>query len=190
MLFIIDCGYTSIFQLEELVNQYTDYRTIPIFDFFTQDIRNQLPDGFIISHAPLSIHENYPEKYIAKVSEILSLNAPVLGIGLGHQLIGLASGAQPNYSPYMNDLIEIAILEQEDLFEKLPDEIQMIKNNSSSISIPPGFQLLASSDFSINEAMKKINQPIYGVQFLIELSGMQGGIIMDNFVNISQQKLS
>ena len=188
MILIVDCGYTSIYKLEDLVDQYSDYKTISIYDIEFEKIQRLDLKGVVISHAHISINETNVEKYIEKIQAVLKLDIPVLGIGVGHHLLGVCFEARPSYEPYRNELIEIGILETEDLFDKLPDEIQLIKDNAGTISIPPGFQLLASSDYSINEAMKKNDKPIYGVQFLPEVSGNFGAVIMDNFVNICLRK--
>jgi len=188
MILIIDCGYSSIYKLEDLVDQYSDYTTVSIYDIQIDEIEKLNPKGIIISHAHISIHETNVVKYIEKIQEVLKLEVPVLGIGVGHHLLGVCFGAHPAYEPYRNELVEIGLLETEGIFDKLPYEVQLIKDNAGTISIPPGFQLLASSDYSINEAMKKHDAPIYGVQFLPEVSGNLGAVIMDNFVNISFRK--
>lgn len=188
MILIIDCGYSSIYKLEDLVDQYSDYTTVSIYDIQYEEIQKLNPKGAIISHAHISIHETNVEKYIEKIKEVLKLEIPVLGIGVGHHLLGVCFDARPAYEPYRNELVDIGLLETEGLFDKLPYEVQLIKDNAGTISIPPGFQLLASSDYSINEAMKKHDAPIYGVQFLPEVSGNLGAVIMDNFVNISMEK--
>lgn len=189
MVFIIDCGYEQIYKLEELVDRYIDYKTIPLFDFSMEIFGEHVPKAFIISHAYIPIIEKDHEEYLKKIREILDYNLPTLGIGFGHQIIGMAYNAQASYAPFKNGLIDIGVLEEDLLFNKLPIDIQMIKDNAGAISIPPGFQLLASSDYSINEAMKKRDARIYGVQFLPELSGLQGAVIMENFVDISQKDL-
>lgn len=188
MILIIDCGYSKIYKLEDLVDQYSDYKTVSIYDIQFDELVKLNPKGAIISHAHISIHETNVEKYIEKIREVLKLDIPVLGIGVGHHLLGVCFDARPAYEPYRNELVEIGILETEGIFDKMPYEVELIKDNAGTISIPPGFQLLASSDYSINEAMKKHDKPIYGVQFLPEVSGNLGGVIMDNFVNISLNK--
>ncbi|WP_107037828.1 glutamine amidotransferase-related protein [Brumimicrobium mesophilum] len=188
MILIVDCGYSSIYKLEDLVDQYSDFKTISIYDITLKEIQKLDLKGAIISHAHLSINETNVEKYIEKIEEVFKLEIPVLGIGVGHHLLGVCFNARPAYEPYRNELVDIGILQTEGIFDKLPNEVQLIKDNAGTISIPPGFQLLASSDYSINEAMKKHDKPIYGVQFLLEVSGNFGAVIMDNFVNICMPK--
>lgn len=184
MILIIDVGYTAIYKLEDLVDQYIDFKTIPIFDINIEELKELKPKGIIISHAHFSIHEQDYSKFTEVLQPLLELNLPMLGIGVGQHLLGVCYGASPGYAPYRHDLVEIGILEDDELLDKLPDVFEMIKDNAGTVSIPPKFKLLANSDYSINEVMRKEDAPVYGVQFLLENSGNYGGIIMDNFVNI------
>jgi GMP synthase (glutamine-hydrolysing) len=188
MILLIDCGYSAIDSLKELIDQYIDVHRISIYDVDLAEIKELSPAGIVISSAQLSVHEIDTISYQDQIKKLLELELPILGIGIGHHLIGLCFGAQTAYEPYKNESIEIGILGDDPLFDKLPIDLELIEDHAGTISIPPGFELLASSDVSINEAMKKKDNPIYGVQFIPELSGNYGAIIMDNFVNISIQK--
>ena len=56
-----------------------------------EDVASLKPDGVFLSNGP---GDPEPCKYaISAIQEILSLDLPVFGICLGHQLLGLASGA-------------------------------------------------------------------------------------------------
>lgn len=184
MVLIIDCGYKYIYRLEDLVDQYIDFKTIAIFDFE----KDQLPPetkGIIISNAQVSVHETNTENYQEKIKSIFDLDLPVLGIGVGHHLLGLCFDALTAYQPYTNELTEIGIIEDTPIFDKLPQDVGLMEDHAGTISIPHNFKLLASSDRSINEAMKHNDKPFYGVQFIPELSGNYGAIVIENFVNIS-----
>jgi len=184
MVLIIDCGYKYIHRLEDLVDQYIDFKTVAIFDFEI----NQIPEGtkgIIISNAQVSVHETNTENYQAKIKSIFDLDLPILGIGVGHHLLGLCFDALTAYQPYTNELTEVGIIEDTPIFDKLPQDVDFMEDHAGTISIPPKFKLLASSDRSINEAMKHNDKPFYGVQFIPELSGNYGAIVIENFVNIS-----
>lgn len=184
MVLIIDCGYKYIYRLEELVDQYIDFKTVAIFDFEIDQIPKDTK-GIILSNAQVSVHETNTENYQTKIKEIFKLEIPVLGIGFGHHLLGLCFDALTAYQPYTNELTEIGILEDTTIFDKLPLDVSLMEDHAGTISIPPNFKLLASSDRSINEAMKHNDKPYYGVQFIPELSGNLGAIVIENFVNIS-----
>lgn len=187
MIYIIDCGYSSIYKLEDLVDQYMDYKTIPALDLKEELVDTEELKGFVISHSSINILSNQVEKFLSIVELVLSFNRPVLGIGFGHHLLGLLYDAQIHHSPYVNGVVEIGILNFDPLFKKLPTDIYMVKDISSGISVPREFELIASSDSSINEAMKKVDAPIFGVQFLPEVSGNHGAIVMENFISLVEK---
>ena len=188
MILVVNIGYDQIYKLTDLIDIYIDVKIIPIFDIEEEHVINDDVSGVIISTGSISVHDQSTELYLKKLSFLKEMNIPILGIGAGHHLLGLLFGSQTVYSPYVNNVVTVGIVEEEDtLFSKLPLEIEMSKEHAGSISIPPDFMLLASSDGSINEAMKHKDLPLYGIQFLPERSGNFGAIIIENFVEISER---
>tara|TARA_B100000508_G_scaffold130740_1_gene118298 strand:- start:3900 stop:4481 length:582 start_codon:yes stop_codon:yes gene_type:complete len=188
MILVVNIGYDQIYKLTDLIDIYIDVKTIPIFDLEEEHVINDDVSGLIISNGSISVHDQSTELYLKKLSFLKEMNIPILGIGAGHHLLGLLFGSQTVYSPYVNDVVTVGIVEEDDtIFSKLPLEIEMSKEHAGSISIPPDFTLLASSDGSINEAMKHKDLPLYGIQFLPERSGNFGAIIIENFVEISER---
>jgi len=186
MILIIDCGYLTIHELENLVDRFDDYRTVPLFDIETI---TESFDGIIISNAKMLLADQSIPLYKEKVDYLLSFNKPVLGIGFGHLLIGISFGAFYSPQHFDSDSYEIALTSESPILKKLRPDLTLIKDNIGSISIPPGFELIASSDDCINEGMQHKERLIYGVQFLPERSGNQGATIIENFVNISLRGL-
>lgn len=182
MLLIIDCGYKYIQALTELVDQYMDFEVISLLDINPKDISKF--DGVIVSSAQITVNNISIVQHLEKLSFIKTCDLPVLGIGVGHHLIGALYDGFPSYQPYSNDFIGISVLKDHKIFDKLPYEIEMLVDHAGTISIPPNFELLASSDASINEAMSHNSEPIIGIQFLPEKSGNHGSIIIENFVNL------
>lgn len=186
MILVIDIGYQLIYRLAETIDLYDDYQEISLYDFTKETIDELNPQGIIISHGALAVNDQSTDQYLKQLEPLKMYNIPLLGIGAGHHLLGLLFDAQSVYAPYVNDMITVGIIEIEDpLFNKLPLDIEVATDHSSSISIPPSFELLASSDGSINEVMKHKELPFYGVQFLPERSGNYGALIIENFVEIS-----
>jgi GMP synthase (glutamine-hydrolysing) len=62
----------------------------------------------------------------------------------------------------------------------------MMEDHCESISIPPNFKLIGSSDACVNEAMQHQTKKIYGVQFHPEVSGNHGRVIFENFVHLCE----
>jgi GMP synthase (glutamine-hydrolysing) len=188
MILIIDSGSSKTPYIEEAINQYMDFITVNIHEFTEADLTNKL--GVVVSGAPLLITEMDVTFYLEKMTWIKTTEIPVLGICFGHQLIGLLFGAFGSLMREDRDWQTIESLEETPLFDKLPKEFQMIEDHCETISIPPNFILLASSDACINEGMKHKEKALYGVQFHPEVSGNHGIILLENFVKICQSKIS
>jgi GMP synthase (glutamine-hydrolysing) len=82
----------------------------------------------------------------------------------------------------------IELLDPSPLFDKLPDEFEMMEDHCEAISIPPNFNLIAASDACVNEGMQHKELPIFGVQFHPEVSGNYGRTIFENFIRLCEKK--
>jgi GMP synthase (glutamine-hydrolysing) len=180
MIFIIDCGSSKVPYIEEALDEFIDFRTVPIMDHQEKDLEGC--SGVIISGAPLLITEQNMLPYLERLSWIKSTKIRVLGICFGHQLIGLSFGAFGSRMREDRDWQTIEVFEESILFDRLPTEFEMMEDHCETISIPGGFKLLASSDACVNEAMQHEELPLFGVQFHPEVSGNLGRVIFDNFV--------
>ena len=185
MVLILNCGSSKIDFIEEIVDGFCDFKTVPILDFNEQDIKNY--SGVIISGAPLLITEQNITPYLEKIIWVKNTTIPVLGICFGHQLIGLTFGAFASRMREDRDWQTIEVYENCSLFDKLPTEFEMMEDHCESISIPAGFDLLATSDACVNEMMRHQKKLIYGVQFHPEVSGNSGMILFQNFYTICQK---
>lgn len=181
MICILDCGSSKVPYIEEMVDEFCDFTTIPILEFSAE--RLQEFKGILISGAPLLITEQNISSYLKQVEWIKSTPIPVLGICFGHQLIGLTFGAFGSRMKEDRDWQVIEAFEESILFQKLPQEVEMMEDHCETISIPANFKLIASSDACVNEAMEHTELPLFGIQFHPEVSGNHGGIVIENFVN-------
>lgn len=185
MILIIDCGSQKTPYIEQCVDEFMDFQTVAILSLTENDLNNK--KGIIISGAPLLITEMDLTPYLEKVSWIKTIKIPVLGICFGHQLIGISFGAFGSRMKEDRDWQTIEVYEVCPLFEKLPTEIKMMEDHCESISIPAGFELVASSDTCVNEAMQHKILPIFGVQFHPEVSGNHGRILFENFTKLAEK---
>ena len=183
MILILDCGSQKTPYIESMVDEFSDYTTVPILDF-TESMLTSVA-GVIISGAPLLITEQNIAPYLNKLSWLKTIKKPTLGICFGHQLIGITFGAFGQKMREDRDLQVIESFEDSLLLDKLPIEFEMIEDHCETISIPQHFKLIASSDACVNELMEHETLPIYGVQFHPEVSGNYGRIIFDNFIKIA-----
>lgn len=182
MILIVDCGSQKVPYIEEQVDQLCDFKTVSLFDSTKENLAEYV--GVVISGAPILITEVDTQPYLNALSWVKDSPIPVLGICFGHQMLGMLHGALPSRQREDRDWQVIESLLESPLFDKLPAEFEMMQDHCECISIPPGFDLIASSDACINEAMQHKNKALYGVQFHPEVSGNTGHILMENFVNI------
>lgn len=185
MILILDCGSLKTQYIEEIVDEFCDYKTVPFFDFQLSDLENVI--GVIITGAPLLITEQNVHPFIEKLTWIKQTRIPVLGICFGHQIMGLVFGAFASRMREDRDWQIIEVFEDCILFEKLPSEFEMIEDHCETISIPSGFNLVASSDACVNEAMQHETLPLFGVQFHPEVSGNHGRVIFENFIQFASK---
>lgn len=184
---IIDCGSQKTPFIFKHVDEYIDSEIIPLHEV-TEEKINKF-QGVIISGAPILLSEVNPDKYLASFQWLLNYTKPVLGICFGHQIMGMIYGAFVELIREDRDWQTIGIFENCPLFEKLPEEVQMMEDHCETISIPKGFTLVASSDACINEVMMHKEKPFFGVQFHPEVSGTHGVIVIENFCNIVQKSV-
>jgi len=180
MILILDSGSFSAQQIADIVDNESDYRVVAHLDLKKEDLENV--KGVIISNGSLLITGQNVEQFLTPIELLIEANIPVLGISLGHQLLGLHFGAEASIIKSNSGFEVVEAFEKSPLFARLPDEVEMMKNHRETISIPPGFKLVAASDACVNESMQHESKPYYGVQFLPEVSGTHGAILIENFV--------
>ncbi|MFN6084963.1 MAG: hypothetical protein ACK476_08555 [Fluviicola sp.] len=78
MIVIIDCGSSSVPLIEEMVDEFMDYKTVPLFEFTLENEKEAL--GFIISGAPILSTEKDPQPYLDQFTWLKTIEKPVLGI--------------------------------------------------------------------------------------------------------------
>ena len=182
MILVIDCGSNKTKYIEQIVDEFIDVKPAKLLDFTPDDLKGI--KGVIVSGAPLLVTEVNTSPYEEKLAWIKETELPVLGICFGHQMMGILFGAFATRMREDRSWQTVEAFIDSPLFNRLPDEIEMMEDHCETISIPPGFELVASSDACVNEVMQHTNKPLYGVQFHPEVSGNHGRIVIENFVNI------
>ena len=182
MILVIDCGSNKTKYIEQIVDEFMDVRPAKLLDFKPEDLNDI--KGVILSGAPLLVTDIDMEPYLEKFQWIKETTIPVLGICFGHQLIGMLYGAFASRMKEDRDWQLVEAYTDCPLFNRLPNEIEMMEDHCETISIPENFELVASSDPCVNEVMQHNYKPIFGVQFHPEVSGNHGRVLMENFVNL------
>lgn len=185
MKLIIDCGSSKTRFIEEMIDEFDDYSTVPILDIDRVNLTDY--SGIVISGAPILVTEQDITPFLEKTQWLKDTTIPVLGICFGHQLIGILHGAFASRMKEDRDWQTIEILEDNPLTDKLPNEFEMMEDHCETISVPPGFILLGISDACVNEAMMHKEKPLFGVQFHPEVSGNYGRVLFDNFCRFCEE---
>ncbi len=183
MICIIDCGTSWLEEIKENVIESGHKCKIIKFDEIEEHDFN-LFSGIIISGAPTNLTEVNLEEYLSPFRFIKAVDIPVLGICLGHQIIGLLYGTQVHAGKMINKKEKIEIVKKDDMLSGIEDNSLFQEEHCEFIDLPKEFYLLARSESCNNEAMRHKSKKIYGTQFHPEVSGSNGNKLFRNFLNI------
>lgn len=148
-----------------------------------ENILDEEPDGLILSGGPSMERAGIGSEYIE------SIDLPVLGICLGHQLIAktfggqVAQGAAGGYAD-----IEVEIVEEDDILRGLGPKTSVWASHADEVvKMPDNFIQLARSQICEYEAMRHIERPIFGVQWHPEVAHTEKGEqLLINFLEICE----
>ncbi len=121
-------------------------------------------EGILLSGSPQG--NDIVEHHLPWFKWLKEFEKPVLGICSGHHIAGYLYGAEllRGEEPESGDFT-VEILEDNPLFSGLPQKITVKQMHNDSISLPPGFELLATSKTCHNQLMKHHSKPLYTCQF-------------------------
>jgi GMP synthase (glutamine-hydrolysing) len=161
---VSDAGFTS---------ETIDYRDCLHFDF-------EKTEGILISGSPQG--DDIVEHHLPYFQWLKTYKKPVLGICAGHHITGYLYGSEllRAEEPESGDF-PVEILEDDPLFSGLPQKISVKQMHNDSVSLPPGFELLATSKTCHNQIMKHWNKPLYTCQFHPEFYNKK---LIQNFLKI------
>ncbi|MFH1127127.1 MAG: gamma-glutamyl-gamma-aminobutyrate hydrolase family protein [archaeon] len=145
-------------------------------------------NGIILSGGiPVLDKEIHFNTIRADIACLINCDVPILGICVGHEIIGAACGAELiklKTHSWIPDL-KIKILEKTGIFKGLPDEIIAYEHHSRYLkNVPSDLIVAASSRKDRIEAIFHRKRSIFGLQFHPEKSGKHGEKIFKNFLDI------
>jgi len=142
--------------------------------------------GIILSGSPHSVLEQDRPGFD---KALFSLGIPVLGLCYGHQLMAQSMGgsvAKGKYREY--GIAQIDIAEGSPLFTGLSKTEQIWMSHGDAVeTVPPGFDVIGSTDGCRVAAMGNDTKRMYGLQFHPEVTDTpKGMVVLDNFMRICQ----
>jgi len=183
MICIIDCGTSW---LEKIKKNVTDsnkqYKIIKLDEIIGCNFESF--SGIIISGAPTLLTQVNLQEYLSPFKFIKTVNIPVLGICLGHQIIGLLYGSEIHTGKMIDKREQIEIVREDALFLDIRNHALFREEHLDFITLPEEFYLLAKSKTCDNEAMKHKRRKLYGIQFHPEVSNNNGKILFRNFLKM------
>ena len=156
----------KIIQYRECLN--TDFKTF---------------SGIILSGSPQG--DDIVDHHLPWFQWLKTIEVPVLGICAGHHITGALYNSQllRSQEPESGDF-EVEIVEQDDIFNGMPDKFKVRQMHNDSITLPEEFKLLATSITCKNQLMKHKEKPLYTCQFHPEFYNHD---LILNFVEICKR---
>ena len=185
LILLIDNYDSFVFNVEQYLRELTDeeVRCVRNDKITLDEIRRLNPSKIVLSPGPKHPQDSGICLEILK-SDIA---APILGICLGHQAIGLVHGAKIKRleKPYHGKTSLIKVSRKESLFTGLPDEFEVMRYHSLYVDeLPSNLETTAVSEDGVVMALSVRDRPIFGIQFHPESYFTQyGKKIIENFIN-------
>jgi len=145
------------------------------------------PDFLVFSPGPGDASNHSDIGNGIEIFEVFKDKIPILGVCLGHQMIGEFFGAKiKKITPAHGKKSEIT-LSGSKLFKDLPEKIEGMRYHSMVIdpeNFPQDLSITAKTPDGHIMAIEKPNEQIYGLQFHPESIGTKDGLkILENFLN-------
>jgi GMP synthase-like glutamine amidotransferase len=183
---LIDCGSRKVPELARLLElQGAACTLVALAEVDPRELGRC--DALVISGGP-HLFTAAPE-LVERFAFIDELALPMLGICLGHQAIGLRRGASAFLGEARRAPERIEIVAAHPLLEGLGSSTTLGADHCEGISLPAGFELLASSRHYPVEIMAARQAPVFGVQCHPEISGEPGALLLRNFLAIARATL-
>jgi GMP synthase (glutamine-hydrolysing) len=181
-ILILDFGsqYTKL--IARRIREQDVYCEIWPFDTPIEKIAGSGAKGLILSGGPASVLDKGSPNPSAS---LLNLDIPVLGICYGFQWMTHISGGSVEHSDHREyGHTKIHKHSDDKLLDNIPEECDVWMSHGDRIlSLPSGFENIATSDSTPFAAARSVERDIWGVQFHPEVVHTQfGKQILKNFV--------
>lgn len=184
MMCVINCGTDWLKEIEENLSGHS-YKIFGLHELTGCDVGSFA--GVIISGAHTNLTEVHLSDFLTPFRFVHSVNVPILGICLGHQILGVLHGATVSRGPVINKQESIEVIKDDKIFSGLGHTSLFREDHAECITVPVDFDVLAQSESCHNEAMRHKKKCMYGVQFHPEVSGNNGRTVLTNFLHMCSE---
>ena len=187
---IIDNYDSFVYNIVQIVAEFGTTPIVMRNDELTLSLIERInPDIIIISPGPGTPEKPEDVGVSLEVVKNFAGKVPILGICLGHQVIGYAFGARIRRAKSVlhGKIDRVKILRQTKIFTGLPSEIDATRYNSLVVDMLPPILTVDAISLTDGEimAISHVEQPVFGVQFHPESIGTSyGRRILKNFLDI------
>ncbi|MFT3952559.1 MAG: bifunctional anthranilate synthase component II/anthranilate phosphoribosyltransferase [Oscillospiraceae bacterium] len=187
MILLIDNYDSFTYNLYQAIGKlYPDILVARNDEITLAEIEALKPDAIIVSPGP-----GYPKTAGISIAAIQKFSGeiPILGVCLGHQVIGEAFGGTVKVAKEQlhGKSSMITVNTSNGLFEGLPEQIAAARYHSlivDSITLPPCLSVIATDDKAQIMALRHKTHDTFGVQFHPESILTEiGDKIISNFLN-------
>lgn len=187
MILIIDNYDSFTYNIYQYLGElYGDIKVVRNDEITLEEIRNLNPSAIVFSPGPGTPEET---GICREILDNFKGSVPILGICIGHQLIGEYFGGQVIRAEkiYHGEVSTIKH-NSKDLFKNLEDNIEVMRYHSLILkrdSIPKSLEITAETLDGVVMGLKHKNYKIYGVQFHPEsILTSSGKTILKNFIEV------
>jgi GMP synthase (glutamine-hydrolysing) len=187
MLLIIDnqSNFIKKFKRDFLSDQNIPYRMIDHNEPIILKPEEKV-QGLILSGGKGSPYE--PLNLTADFVALMNFDVPTIGFCLGYEIVAVAyRGRIKRMDQYLKKMLKVTITQPEDpIFHGLiSKEVILRQQHQYQVTqLPPDFVKLGESELCDIEIIRHKSKPVYGFQSHPEVSGINGLVIMRNFLNM------
>ncbi len=193
MILLVDNRDSFVWNLAEYASIFDDVKVVPN-TITLAEVRKIDPDGIIISPGPGSPES---KRDVGNSPEIvLEIEVPILGVCLGHQIIGHVFGGKVGRVKPLHGKSSLVKHDGKTIFSGVKNPLEAGRYHSLAVlEVPRGFEVSAVSlSDGVIMGIRHKSKPIEGVQFhpesvLTEYHSGEGLKIIKNFVDLCKGQI-
>lgn len=190
MILLIDNYDSFTYNLVHYLGELGAESVVRRHDAITiEEARALSPDGIVISPGPGTPDDS---GICCALTEAIGPELPILGVCLGHQVIGQVFGAKVVRAPYpVHGKVDDIYHDCSGVFENLPNPTRATRYHSLVLdpaSLPEDLVVSARTKEGVIMGVHHKTYPIHGVQFHPEsIASLEGRSLLGNFLSMAQR---